>query len=197
MERADLKELHFITPIANVPSILRHGILCKRIAKRLTPVSIAMEEVQAIRANKAVPGGRPLHDYANLYVSARNPMLYKRAERHLELSVLRIDPAVIDLPGVVIADGNSASGYTAFWPATTGLSMIDGDLVFAEYWTDSDQIVQWRKARVKCVEVLVPARVDPRFIIGAYVSCNQAAEVLRSTGARMTIIIDGHLFFRG
>lgn len=31
MKRSDLKELHYITPIANVPSIIQHGILCKKI----------------------------------------------------------------------------------------------------------------------------------------------------------------------
>lgn len=197
MDRSDLEELHFITPIANVPSIIAHGILCKRKAKLLKPVSIAMEEIQEIRANKAVPGGRPLHDYANLYICARNPMLYKRAGRHLELCVLRIDPAVLDQTGVVIADGNAASSYTAFWPAPAGLTKIDKELVFAEYWTDRDQILKWHKTRVKCAEVLVPDQVDSRFIIGAYVSCQEAAEGLRNTGGDLTIIIDGHLFFQG
>jgi len=197
VDRSDLEELHLITPIANMPSILKHGILCKRRAKPLKPVSIAMEEVQAIRANRAVPGGRPLHDYANLYICARNPMLYKRRSHHLELCVLRVDPAVLNHPGVVIADGNAASSYTAFWPAPAGLAKVDRELVFAEYWTDSNQILKWHKARVKCAEVLVPDRVEPRFIVGAYISCQEVAERLRSAGVDLTITIDGHLFFLG
>lgn len=196
MDRSDLEELHFITPIANVPSIIEHGILCKRKAKLLKPVSIALEEVQAIRANKAVPGGRPLHNYANLYICARNPMLYKRRGYHLDLCVLQINPAVLDQPGVVIADGNAASIYTAFWPAPAGLAKVDKELVFAEYWTDSDQILKWHKTRVKCAEVLVPERVAPRFIVGAYVSCQEAAERLQSVEADLVITVNGHLFFR-
>jgi O-acetyl-ADP-ribose deacetylase (regulator of RNase III)/uncharacterized protein YwgA len=77
MNRSDFSELHFITMIANVPSIMQNGILCNRRAKQLQHVSIAMLEIQDLRANKIVPGGRALHDYANLYFSARNPMLYK------------------------------------------------------------------------------------------------------------------------
>jgi len=56
MNRADLRELHYITPIANLDSILQHGILSKRRAERMNPKSIAMEEVQEIRENKKVPG---------------------------------------------------------------------------------------------------------------------------------------------
>lgn len=124
-------------------------------------------------------------------------MLYKRAPQHLELCVLRISPAVLDLPGVVIADGNAASVYTGFWPVPVGLAKVDKQLVFAEYWTHSDQIEQWRRMRVKCAEVLVPDRVQPQHIIGAYVSCSEAAEALQRTGVYLTITVDGHLFFRG
>jgi hypothetical protein len=197
VDRAELEELHYIAPIVNLASILERGILSKRRARPLNPVSVAMEEVQAIRANKAVPGGHPLHDYVNLYIYARNPMLYKRAGQHMQLAVLRISPAVLDLPGVVIVDGNAASAYTGFWPAPAGLAKVDKDAVFAEYWTHADQIEQWRRMRAKCAEVLVPDRVDARYIIGAYVSCPEAAEAVGGMGVTLTITVDPHLFFRG
>src|SRR2546425_4346574 len=74
----ELLELHYITPMENVPSILAQGILSHRRAGKLRHQSIAMPEVQARRAGRIVPGGRPLHDYVNLYICARNPMLYVR-----------------------------------------------------------------------------------------------------------------------
>ncbi len=166
MKRSELADLHYITPIENVPSIRRRGILCKRAAKTLRPVSVAMEEIQEIRANKAVPGGRSLHDYANLYFCARNPMMYKRSARHAGLCVLRVSTAVLDLPEVVIADGNAASKYTAFWPSPEGLAKVDRALVFAEDWTDPNQIVGWQKKVAKCAEVLILERVSPDLIIG-------------------------------
>jgi hypothetical protein len=49
---------------------------------------------------------------------------------------------------------------------------------------------------INCAEVLVPDRVEPRFIVGAYVSCQEAAERLRSVEADLVITVDGHLFFR-
>lgn len=196
MNRSDLAELHYITPMDNVPSILERGILSKIKADRFKPKSVAMRELQDIRAKVRVPGARRLHEYANLYICARNLMLRKRSDLHLELCVLRIDTGVLDLPGAIVADGNAASDYTAFWPSPSGLGGVDRGLVFAEYWTDPNQIRQWEKGRVKCAEVLVPEKVDPAFIVGAYVSCEEARARLESRDIDLPIAIDGHLFFR-
>jgi hypothetical protein len=196
MKRSDLHELHYITPIQNVPSIMNHGILCLHKAKKLDHTSVAMQEIQEIRAKKIVPGGKRLHTYVNLYFCARNPMMYKRASQHKSICVLRINTEVLDLPGVVIADGNAASGYTGFWPSKSGLDRIDLELVFAEWWTDSNQIQQWHKARVKCAEVLVPDSIDPRYIQGAYASCEESQRLLEGLGFRLPITIDPKLFFQ-
>jgi hypothetical protein len=196
MKRSDLHELHYIAPIQNIPSIMNHGILCHQKARQLNHASVAMQEIQEIRAKKAIPGGRPIHSYVNLYFCARNPMMYKRAAQHKSLCMLRINIEVLDLPGVVVADGNAASAYTGFWPPKLGLDKIDFDLVFAERWTDSNQIQQWHKARVKCSEVLVLERVDPRFIQGAYVSCQESQKLLVDTGFRLPVTVDSKLFFQ-
>ena len=71
------------------------GILSHRFADKVPHESVAMQEVQDRRMNKIVPGtGKRLHDYANIYFCARNPMLYKRKDTHTELCVLRISTAV-------------------------------------------------------------------------------------------------------
>jgi ssDNA thymidine ADP-ribosyltransferase, DarT len=72
MERSQILELHYITDMANVPSMLEQGILCHRLATRTARghVSVADHEVQARRAGKRIWLGRyyrRLHDYANLY----------------------------------------------------------------------------------------------------------------------------------
>ncbi len=132
MKRSDLRELHYITPIQNVPSIMNHGILCHQKARQLNHASVSMQEVQDIRSRKRVPGGLPLHAYVNLYFCARNPMMRKRTHQHFSLCVLQLSVGVLDLPNVVIADGNAASDYTAFWLSPLGLDRVDFDLVFAE-----------------------------------------------------------------
>ena len=159
-----------------------------------------MKEIQSIRAKKSVPGGRPLHDYVNLYIDARNPMMYKivceTSASHTNLCVLIISTDVLDLPNVIITDGNAASDYTLFMPSPKGLKYVNEDIVFAEYWTDPDDIIYLKKKRIKCAEVLVPDRVPAEFINGAYVSCHEAKQKLLETGFDLPIYINSHLFFK-
>ncbi len=194
--REELSELHYIVHMDNVQSILRHGILSNRRASKVAHTSVAMQEVQHRRAEVVVPGGRRLHEYVNLYICARNPMLYKRAGQHLELCVLRVSTDVLDLPGVVVTDANASSDYCRFAEAPAGLRIVNRDLTFADDWRDPDLIEYWRKKSAKCAEVLVPDKVDPRFILGAYVSCQQAKDRLNGLGTGIGVDINGHMFFR-
>jgi hypothetical protein len=52
------------------------------------------------------------------------------------------------------------------------------------------------KARVKCAEVLVPDRVDPRFIQGGYVSCHENQKLLEDAGFGLPVTVDPKLFFQ-
>src|SRR5208282_3808053 len=101
MNRSDLKELHCITPIENLHSIFELGILSFNEVKKLKHKSIAMGEIQDRRENKELPNGKRLHDYANLYFHARNPMMYKRKEEHQKLCILKVKPDILDVPGVI------------------------------------------------------------------------------------------------
>ena len=168
MKRDELEELHFITPIGNVASICQLGVLSHRSATNIRHESVAMPDIQDQRAKIVVPGGRPLHDYANLYICARNPMLRKRQSQHTTLCVLRVRSDVLDIPGAVVTDGNAvALRYTAYVAAPEGLRIVDRELTFAEWWTASDIIVYWRRKSAKMAEILVPDRVPPEFLTGA------------------------------
>ena len=59
MERAKLKELHYITHVDNVASICAKGILSHRLASRVGHKSVADAEVQSRRSGRRVPGGLP------------------------------------------------------------------------------------------------------------------------------------------
>jgi hypothetical protein len=164
---------------------------------RVAHESVAMKEVQERRRVKAVPGGRPIHDYANLYFCARNPMLFKRRDEHESLCVLRISPAVLDLPDVVVTDQNAASDYARFARAPEGLEIVDRALVFAAYWKHpEDPIADWRHASAKCAEVLVPDCVEPSYITGAYVSCGEAQAAVAALDLKWPIAVNPSFFFR-
>jgi hypothetical protein len=116
-------------PLENIPSVLKFGILSNERAAKLQHRSVAMEDVQEKRELKHVPGGLELHQYANLYFHARNPMLYKRKDE-ASLCVLRVSSEVIQLPGVVLADCNASSPYVRFL-APSQWELLDYEAIYA------------------------------------------------------------------
>lgn len=197
MERHELEELHYIAPIANLESIISRGLLSHRRVSRLAAhQSIALADVQAKRAAKRVPGGRPLHEYVNLYICARNPMLYKRLAQRQNICVLRVSPAVLDIDDVVITDMNAASDYVRFFPAPDGLNAVERDRVFAEYWAHpGDPFEYFRHSAEKCAEVLVPDRVDASNIRGAYVCNADVRETIDGIGVDIDVEVNRPIFF--
>ena len=195
MNRSDVAELHYIAPIANAASIMAHGILSNRRAGRLQHESIAMQEVQGRRVNKGIPGGMSLHDYVNLYFDARNPMLSKCRSQNQQICVLRVNVEVLDLEGVIVADRNAASSYARFYPVEAGIAALDKDLVYARYWTHQDPYEAMTRKSIKCAEVLVPERVDPRFITGAYVINEAGLAAVQAAHEALAGVIKRDMFF--
>jgi hypothetical protein len=196
MTRAELYELGYITPIDTVSSILEHGILSHKRAERIAHENIALEVVQDRRANVVVPNGYALHEYANLYICPRNPMLLKRSGIHEQICVLRVRAEVVDLPNVVVTDSNAASKYARFLPAPGGLAIVDRDRTFADWWTHPDQIEQWRHSAQKCAEVLVPGVVPSRYVFGAYVSSERGRDRLQRVSPSLPMIVNKNMFFQ-
>ena len=188
-------ELHSIMPIANIASAMAHGILSHEGAARLDHADVSLADVQDRCARKSVPGGLRLHEYANLYFCARNPMMYRRQDERSRLCVLRVDRRVLELEGVVLTTGNAASPYSRFLSSPTGLRTISFDDVFADYWTDANPIEQRRKKSAKCAEVLVPNCVEAHFITGAYVRGETGRDALTSTGFGLPITVNSNMFF--
>lgn len=161
-------------------------------------LSVADDNVQERRRRVRVPGGKPLHEYVNLYINARNPMLYKLQGQHQELCILRVSTAVVDLEDVVIADRNASSGYAKFDNSTNGLIGIDKERVFAKYWTHDNELETLIHKSVMCAEVLVPNKISSDFIIGVYTSCQETLEKLLSfmESKSIEIAVNPHIFFR-
>ena len=196
MDRADVNELYYITPIANVGSILQYGILSNKLARRLAHRSVAMPEIQARRTNKKIPGAGHLHDYANLYLDAHNPMLSKVRRHNDVICVVRVDAGVLDLPGAIIADCNASSDYVRFYPVAAGLAAIDKDVLFARYWTHpDDQYAEMKHKSFKCAEVLIPDKVEPRCILAAYVANQSAITAFGELGTVLTVSMRSDIFF--
>jgi len=198
MDRSDVKELYFITFISNVRSIIEHGILSHNKSVKIPhDDSLPMPKMQEKRKIKKIPGtNKKLHDYANLYFDAHNPMLSRRRDRNNEICVLRIDANVLDLQGVIIADQNASSEYVRFYPVTQGLAAINKERLFAKYWTHAENIYEeWAHKSVKCAEVLVPDEVEPRYILVAYVANQAAFAAFKKLKIELNVSIKSDIFF--
>jgi hypothetical protein len=192
---ARVTEFHCIMPIGNVPSVMAHGILSHERAAKLEHRSVAMPEIQERRDQKHVPGGLRLHQYANLYFHARNPMMYKRKDEAASLCVLRVATDVRNIDGAVFADRNASSGYVRFLDPSQW-NLLQFDDIFAMNWIHEDQAATYRHRSLKCAEVLVPHRVEAARLLGAYVVDTTAAELLAQRGFQLPIAVNPVLFFR-
>ncbi len=188
-------ELHCIMPLVNVPSVMIHGILSYYRASRVAHRSVALQPVQDKRDKKQVPGGLKLHQYANLYFHARNPMLFKRKTEASVLCVLRVSTQVLSVNGTVITDQNAASDYVRFL-SPTQWDLLPWNAIFARNWTHpDDRIAYWRHRAQKCAEVLVPNGVAFSYVNGAYVVDAATSNALSGQGFALPIDIDSDLFF--
>ena len=188
-------ELHCIMPIVNLPTVLAHGILSYDRAAKLPHTSVAMQPVQDRRDQKRVPQGLRLHQYANLYFDARNPMLYRRLNEADSLCVLAVSTAALQLEGTVITDCNAAGDYVRFLHPLQW-ELIDFDDVFARDWRHpGDERRYWQHKSRKCAEVLVPHRILPELILGARVISPSVKARLATLRPSLRVKVDPDMFF--
>ena len=179
MKRSDVAELYFITHINNMASIMSNGILARNVAmkEKIEFIDISKQGVQDIRSGKNVPGTqRKLHDYANLYFDAHNPMLSARRSQNDEICVLRVKNDVLGFKEVIVTDKNAARDCW-FKPVDEGLPLLNKDRIYAARWiyrNPCDSIEEYKHAGEKCAEILIPNQIDSKYIVGAYVA-NQSA----------------------
>ncbi len=190
-----LVEFQNITPLVNIPSILRNGILSHAQASKLPHHSVALQEVQDKRDQKQISGGLALHEYANVYFHARNPMMSRRRNEAHSLCVLRVSTEILKISGAVITDQNAVSKYVKF-SAPDRLKIMDLDYVFAANWKHPDnQIEEWRHSSAKCAEALIPHKIPPHYLLGAYVVNDAVRAELAAHGFTLPIDINADLFF--
>ncbi len=195
MNLREIHELYFITDISNVQSIMRYGILSHNEASRIQHCSIAEQGVQERRQNKRIPGtNKHLHDYANVYFDAHNPMLSARRHMNDNICVLRISPDILALDGVIVTDQN-ASRDCWFKPVSEGLPLLDHSEIFAQFWINrEDFFEEYRLKGIKCAEVLVPTCIDPCHIVGAFVANATASNNYRQI-SNLPVGINANMFF--
>lgn len=199
MQRSEIVELYYMTGFGNLTSILKRGVLSYDKAQAIPHDSIALDSVQAIRERTTV-AGRRLHSYANLYLWARNPMLYLRYRREgrRDICVLSVSASVLDLPGVVITDRNAAkSWHRAEYAIHGGIDIVDRATTYATRWDHADPYEYERCKTATQAEVLVPDRVPPEYVRGAYLPSRRACATLHDAFPDLRMRPWPHLYFLG
>ena len=158
LQNCGIQYLYHMTSITNLRSILENGLLSHNevYRRKLILRDISMDEVQAIRHYKRDPiYGRLIHEYASLYFSPRNAMLYKRKDLQDTLVILGIEPSVLLSENTIFTDGNAAASNTRFYKEISQVSQLPWDVIKARYWTD-----YLDGKRIKCAEALVYPKVE-------------------------------------
>jgi len=196
-----IKSLYYITHINNLPSILRLGILSHRQIEeqnvQFTPVYDA--GIVASRQGRTAPDGNSLWEFANLYFQPRNPMLYHviNEKDKSDITILGVNPQVIDIPGSFVSIGNAASYLSEIVPAEQGLRAITEiwDVIMNDWWREEDG----SKRRIMA-ECLVPGFVPPSSIHTIYVVSHQVADTVKASirpyALRTAVIPEPHMFFQ-
>ncbi|MBI4648007.1 MAG: DUF4433 domain-containing protein [Bacteroidia bacterium] len=194
-----IKQLFYITHIDNIASILKYGILShSQIEESKIPFTkIYDSQIVLSRQNRHTPDTKSLWEYANLYLQARNPMLYRvLCEKDAsEIAVIGIDRSVMTIPCSFFSAGNAASNLSAIIP------IRDSGNAFKEVKNSIDR--QWWKEedgskRKIMAECLIPNQIPPDYLRTIYVSDDSNAEKLKqlTIGNKILIIPEPQLFFK-
>lgn len=149
------RNIHFFhfTDARNIPSIQNHGLL-------------SMREIRA-RNIETVPGGNQhsfeadvlsgMDDFVHLCFKKGHPMAFRAQQegRVVDLRWLRVSPAVLSLPGVLICDEVSNKSGAVAKPPIEMVETLDWQVLHGGLnWKDPQ--VQARLRVAEKYEVLVP-----------------------------------------
>jgi O-acetyl-ADP-ribose deacetylase (regulator of RNase III) len=190
-------QLHYITHVDNLSSILERGILChSRIEEAgipFTPVYDA--QIVQSRSERHVPDGRSLWDFANLYFQGRNAMLYRvlYEKPESDVAVVSVRPDILNVCDY-ITTGNAASSQSEILPAKSGLKIVSQlRKVFGqEWWSELDG--SKRKMMAEClVAGAIPADYIQAVYVASYDTANRVRSMIRN---RLNVIPEPYIFFR-
>lgn len=193
-----IKQLFYITHIDNVASILKHGIMSHRqIDETKIPFTrIYDAQIVSSRQNRQTPDSKSLWDYANVYLQARNPMLYRVLceKDSSEIAVIGIDRSIMATPGSFFSAGNAASYSSDIVPIKDSANAYKEvkNSLDNQWWNDVDG--SKRKIMAEC---LILNQIPPDFLRTIYVSNDTNADKVKrlALGYKVHVIPEPQLFF--
>lgn len=168
MNLPDIGELHYITHIDNVESIIEFGILSRLQAKlrridfKCTSERTWLEDSARLKTSD----GLPLSHYVNLFLNARNLTLRRRVDRYgrSALCVLRVDLRCLTdgapglRPDAFVCCDHPSSRDAEVVSLAEGLRRIG-----------RNEMLGPAKCKPRQPEILIHEQVEARHLRGAYV----------------------------
>ena len=198
MAKHDIRSLYYITHVANISSMLQHGILSHRAVEEgnVNYTPIYDSQIVSRRKDIPTPDGQTLWDFANLFFQPRNAMLYRVVhEKSLnDIAIIGVHPQVLGMMNVLVTTGNAASLETEVLSGKEGLKHIHKmwAVLLNEWWRSDDG--SKRKMMAEC---LVPEVVPADMIQAIHVASQAAADRLRRcVPSRIPVIPEPHMFFQ-
>lgn len=154
LQEYGIQALWYVTHLANLVSIVEHGILSRAeiCRKNLQFEDISNWEVQRRRIC--------YHDYVPLFLVPHTPMLYNCWRIHGgAIAVVEVDIQIADFRSVKFSDGNIASSGTNIYSDPKDLKNLDWKVIRAPWGAYSPE---WKRKR--SAEILVPRFVPRRYI---------------------------------
>jgi len=153
----DLTSLWYITHIDNLESILRNGIFSHKECQKMgiKHIDVSDHGVQKRR--------KEFHNYVPLFFATNTPMLYVVLKKFKEIVLLEINILILSHYKIKFSDGNIASSDTTIFTDLQDLEKLDWGIIlspYPAYWGE------WKRKR--SAEVLVPKRIDPKYITGIH-----------------------------
>lgn len=154
--------------------------------------------MQERRDNKRIPNHGELHDYANLYFDARNPMMFflTKNKNIDELCVICVDKKVLDLEDTIVTDQNAARNLALFASPDEGIKFINFDKVKAVYWNEGNYNDCQNNKAIKCAKVLVLNKVPIEYLIKIKVCTELAKQKVKKLNLGVPVKIDRNMFFK-
>lgn len=201
----DIKELYVVTPIQNVAGILANDLLCHHLAADIDHKEISNPDVQKIREEKVITLEsdkahvsqdvlKVLWDYVCMFIQPYNAMVF--TTRSDDICIMRLDPSIMEEPGVLITDRN-ASCHNAKFFQPHQWSLCDENAAYIyEKHSYSTVNTDLRKS-VRQAEVLCPTRVKAHYIKGFFVKHqNDANRIQGIIGNKpLDIMVNSNIFF--
>jgi hypothetical protein len=160
-QRYQFGPAYHMTHGSNLASIFASGALLSKnslAALKVSIFDISNPDIQEWRSQKSIPQtNRSIHDYVPLYFGFKTPMVACVQGINEKIVFLRFSLNILELPEVIISDGNARSDNTLFrsFSSPDDLVFLDVRTIHSVKYANDPE-----KKRRKQAELLVLDRVS-------------------------------------